>query len=216
LKDLDTALIHLLSQANPQSEAQTLLQAKARQKTLLLENPAIKPKKSLQKKPKRHAARLASKTSLKKRGLLFNTATSSRNDDDDVITWDVVQPLFQRWRIYLQTILALPTPNNNINNNKSSNKSGASPGSIVAEKLVLLDLHGCLLRIKQSDEARWTGMQGIVIKETLNTIEIVVKEGDRIVRVPKERCVFEFDLDNDGRRVAVLQGSSMMLPSRIF
>lgn len=214
MKDLDTALLHLLSQANPPSEVHTLLQTKARQKTLLLENPAIKPKKSLQKKPKRHSARLASKTALKKRGLLFNTTTSSPKDDDDVITWDVVQPLFQRWKIYLKTILALPTPNNN--NKSSSVKSAASPGNIVAEKLVLLDLHGCLLRIKQSDEARWTGMQGIVIKETLNTIEMVVKEGNRIVRVPKERCVFEFDLDNDGRRVAVLQGSSTMLPSRIF
>lgn len=214
LKDLDTALIHLLSQANPPSEAQTLLHTKARQKTLLLENPAIKPKRSLQKKPKRHSARLASKTSLKKRGLLFTTT-----NDDDVLTWEAVQPLFQRWKAYLQTILALPIPNssNNNNNNKSSSKKVAAfPGSIVAEKLVLLDLHGCLLRIKQSEEGRWTGMQGIVIKETLNTIEMVVKEGDRVVRVPKERCVFEFDVDSDGRRVAVLQGSSMMLPSRIF
>jgi ribonuclease P protein subunit POP4 len=76
----------------------------------------------------------------------------------------------------------------------------------VEARLYAADLRGCLMRAAASKEARYRGLQGIVVRDTANTLQLVTPQ-DRLLVVPKKACTWEFDADR--RRVVTLLGPGL-------
>ncbi len=63
------------------------------------------------------------------------------------------------------------------------------------EAALQLDLHGCLLAVKQHRNAQLTGKEGIVVRYSKHAFHIVSVE-DRLHVVPRLKpCRFEFRVD---------------------
>lgn len=131
-----------------------------------------------------------------------------------------MQPLHQRWRQYIGTLLAgagasaagpprqpSATGGDSVT---AAQQGGAGAGSAgtPAEGAALLgaDLHGCLLRVAESGEARYRGVEGVVVRDGLHAFVVVTKD-DRTVTLPKRACVFEYGLGRG--RVVRLLGSNL-------
>ncbi|KAH8928997.1 hypothetical protein BT69DRAFT_1292894 [Atractiella rhizophila] len=60
-------------------------------------------------------------------------------------------------------------------------------------KLLKADFHGCLIKVKRSKNASLIGGEGIVVKETQGTWEVVSRKGERKI-FPKFNSIFEIAL----------------------
>lgn len=63
------------------------------------------------------------------------------------------------------------------------------------EAALQLDLHGCLLTVKQHHNPQLVGKEGIVVRYGKHAFHVVSKE-DRLHVVPRSKdCKFEFKVD---------------------
>lgn len=117
-------------------------------------------------------------------------------------------PLHQRWRQYIAGLLAGVQPpasqRGKLGGGGGSSGGGGAVAGSTAEAALLhgADLHGCLLRVVESDEARWRGVEGVVVRDTQQTFVVITKEG-RVAALPKRPCVFEYGIGR-GRAVRLL------------
>lgn len=99
-----------------------------------------------------------------------------------------MQPLHQRWRQYIGALLATAAGSAG-----GARRGGAAPAAAAtaaeAQALLGADLHGCLVQVASSCEARWRGVAGVVVRDTANTLVVVTPES-RVVTLPKSPCVF--------------------------
>ncbi|KAJ2375265.1 RNase P/RNase MRP complex subunit [Coemansia sp. RSA 2607] len=83
------------------------------------------------------------------------------------------EPLNGMWNAYVQKLL------------------GDKPsGGVDLGRLVKADMHGAELHVVRSKCPGFVGVGGIVAQETKNVFRLVTRD-DRLVTVPKARCVFE-------------------------
>jgi ribonuclease P protein subunit POP4 len=127
-----------------------------------------------------------------------------------------VLPLHQRWRQYLTTLLAgaaaAARPPGPAATAAQQLSGAAGPAGTPAKAALLLqaDMHGCLLRVVESGEPRWQGLEGIVVRDTQETFIVVTKDS-RVVTLPKRRCTFEYSL---GQGRVVRLGGVVEAPPR--
>lgn len=65
--------------------------------------------------------------------------------------------------------------------------------AIILSRLIKCDLHGSELKVVRSKNPTFVGLQGILLRETENMMEIISKD-DKIKHVPKKNNVFGLDL----------------------
>jgi ribonuclease P protein subunit POP4 len=99
-----------------------------------------------------------------------------------------VLPLHKRWQDYARGVLH------------------GAPEPEAEDRLVGIDLHGCMLCISEAKDPRWRGLKGVVVRDSAETFQLVI-EADRFVTVPKRGCIFEYDLDR--RRKVTLLGDGL-------
>ncbi|BDA43430.1 probable ribonuclease P protein subunit p29 at C-terminar half [Coccomyxa sp. Obi] len=139
---------------------------KVQDKTLLLDNPAA-PVKKHELGRRSNQLTVLSGVQLKKLGLHQLPREDCR--------YDKLRSLNQRWESYAREALV----------------NSANP----EEAALQLDLHGCLLAVKQHQNPQLTGKEGIVVRYSKHAFHIVSME-DRLHVVPRSRdCNFEFRVD---------------------
>ena len=62
------------------------------------------------------------------------------------------------------------------------------------QKILKADLHGGLIIVAASKTKTYVGLQGIVLKESLRTFEVMTKD-DRLLRLLKKNSVFLLHTD---------------------
>ncbi len=77
---------------------------------------------------------------------------------------------------------------------------------INAKNLVCHELIGLMFKIKESKDKKLNALEGRIADETMKTF--VVESGGKEMRIPKDRCVWEFALP-DGTKAAV-EGSLLV------
>ncbi|CAM9111134.1 unnamed protein product, partial [Phaeothamnion confervicola] len=78
----------------------------------------------------------------------------------------------------------------------------------LAQRLATADLQGAYMRVARAAAASYIGVAGVVIRETVNTFELVTPPPrSRCKTVRKQGCVFELAV---GDCICSLQGSLMV------
>lgn len=72
--------------------------------------------------------------------------------------------------------------------------------NVTATNLIRHELIGLKVRVTSSLNDNLVGLTGIIIDETRNTIKLRCESGEKVI--PKEVCIFEFELP-DGNKVEV-------------
>lgn len=62
------------------------------------------------------------------------------------------------------------------------------------QKILKADLHGAVVTVVASKVNTYVGLQGIVLKETLRSFEVMTKD-DRLLRILKKNSVFLLHTD---------------------
>jgi ribonuclease P protein subunit POP4 len=101
--------------------------------------------------------------------------------------WAIFEPVWRMWCGYIREILGLnvETPYNAKGRSKWLDPKNAGP------LLAGADFHGAKVKVVRSRCLSRVGLEGIVIRDTKFTFEIVT-EKDEIKVVPKEHTVFQF------------------------
>ncbi len=101
------------------------------------------------------------------------------------------------------------TPTTSSSSSSSSSKPFSSlTGSLAVERRVLsADLHGCLLRVTESQSHDDVGIEGIVVRESATAFHLITAKSDRVRILPKAGRRFAFDL---GGRTIVLHGTGLV------
>lgn len=181
---LATMLEDLMATNPRASDSKNIAGGKLRDKTLLLDNPAV------QRDQKRRGGgglplttHLASRKEQRRQGL-YNIKNAAN------LSFNSVLDIHRQWQQYIHNLVH---PAQNLKE---------------AQQLAFnADLHGCLLRVIEAPEPRHVGLRGIVVRNSLNAFFLVTPD-DRIVMIPKNNCVFEFAID--GKRVVTLLGSGLL------
>lgn len=93
----------------------------------------------------------------------------------------IYEPLHRLWCDYMREILGLKEGKTYVD------ATGAGP------MLVSADYHGSLIEVVRSRCPSRAGLQGIVVKDTKYTFEIITKRNE-LKTVPKEHTVFRFEV----------------------
>ncbi|KAH7331725.1 hypothetical protein KP509_20G048100 [Ceratopteris richardii] len=167
-----------------------ILDSKIHAQTLLLDNPT-RQGKALYRARKRIAQNIANR-SKKHISRRQHKIIGSFDVPFQYRKFKLFQPMHELWRVYALEIV------------------NDSRGKMIEPSLLQLDLHGAYLAVVQAKIDNQVGVEGIMIRETTNTVTIVTKE-DKIKVIPKRGSVFVFRLDD--MRVAIngdqMPGSKM-------
>ncbi len=173
----------------------------------------------------KHARRALSRTQRKRLGL---------EDVDAHITYDLVRPLHDLWRTYIQQLLNIVALNGRgelVANPQFDARHLAtmSSGTVSAiqASLIKADLCGAEVEVVRAANPSLVAQRGLVVKETEHTLILAVppQAGDQRGKekstrtVPKKNAVFAVDVpltDAAGKLRFELHGNHMMhtLPSR--
>ncbi|KAH6614285.1 Rof/RNase P-like protein [Boeremia exigua] len=93
----------------------------------------------------------------------------------------IYEPLHTLWTGYVREILGL-----------GAHKAYVTPAS-AGQMLASADMHGAALRVVRSRCVSRVGLEGIVVRDSRYTFEIVTR-GDVVKCVPKEHTVFRFEV----------------------
>ncbi|KAF2631277.1 ribonuclease-like protein P complex subunit Pop4 [Macroventuria anomochaeta] len=102
----------------------------------------------------------------------------------------IYEPLNNLWLGYMREILGLSSVLNA--------KVYITPSS-AGQMLASADMHGAKLSVVRSRCVSRVGLEGIVVRDTRYTFEIVTR-GDTVKSVPKEHTVFRFEIPLTGGR----------------
>jgi len=133
----------------------------------------------------------------------------------DTLKFQSFKKLHYLWKDYMREIIDFDSLNSEKSNIRHPlEEFGGRIKAILDEPLQLkvcrADLHGCYLKISKALNACLVGIQGIVVMETRNTLQIINKK-NTLLTVPKHGTSFSFSLDGI---VITLNGSSLcMKPS---
>ncbi|MFC4249466.1 ribonuclease P protein component 1 [Natribaculum luteum] len=85
--------------------------------------------------------------------------------------------------------------------------------ALTPETLPRHELNGLPVRVAESDDPGTVGLEGIVVIETTNTLQIEVRDdgGSRVVQVPKSGSVFEFAITDDAADLEKGSGTTFKL-----
>ncbi len=85
--------------------------------------------------------------------------------------------------------------------------------ALTPETLPRHELNGLPVRVAESDDPGTVGLEGIVVIETTNTLQIEVRDdgGSRVVQVPKSGSVFEFAITDDAADLEKGSGTTSKL-----
>ncbi len=150
---------------------QQTFQSRLEDRTLLLDCPAqpVKDDKKGTIIDKKIQKKLLNSKQKKKLGI-FNIPASSLKYDD-------LLSLHHLWTSYITELL-----------NTSSNND-------VSAKLCKADYHGCIFKVVKSKSQPQEGIEGIMIKETKNTFQILTK-ANQVKLIPKKTTWISFVLEN--------------------
>ncbi|KAF3043110.1 hypothetical protein E8E11_008453 [Didymella keratinophila] len=100
----------------------------------------------------------------------------------------IYEPLHDLWLGYMREILGLPSATDT----QSEGKVYVTPAS-AGQMLASADMHGAELKVVRSRCVSRVGVEGIVVRDTRFTFEVVTK-GNTIKSVPKEHTIFAFNI----------------------
>lgn len=161
------------------------LKERLKLKPLLLEKSLINNIKRKDKKKKKKTAKLGRKA-IKS----LNLYKISKADQK----YEKFLPLHQLWKNYIQKLY--------------ENKDG----NVVIraeERILKVDLHGAEVNIQNCKCTSFIGLQGIIVKETKNMIEIILRN-DTMKAIPKRETVFEIVIH--GYKLTILGNSIIGRP----
>ena len=105
--------------------------------------------------------------------------------------YEAVQPLHQRWQQYIRGLAAAAPPHGAAQQQRKQQQQQQAAGQqqqrqrkqaeqqALAARLLGADLHGALLRVAECGEARYRGVQGVCVRDTAQTFQLVT---------PQDRC----------------------------
>ncbi|KAJ2358365.1 enolase-phosphatase E1 [Coemansia sp. RSA 2618] len=102
--------------------------------------------------------------------------------------FELFLPLHRLWSKYISSLLG----DNDITGLIADSKQQQQ----LFGRLIKADLHGAKLAVERSKCPNFVGISGIVAQETKNAFKIIT-EDDRLVVVPKARCVFALQLPSN-------------------
>ncbi|ASJ17559.1 ribonuclease P [Thermococcus chitonophagus] len=76
---------------------------------------------------------------------------------------------------------------------------GSHRGRVNRKNIIWHELIGLRVRVVGSTHPGFVGIEGYVVDETRNTLVIV---GEKVWRVPKDICIFEFETE-DGTKIKI-------------
>ena len=101
-------------------------------------------------------------------------------------------PLHEMWREYM--------------------KSTLGPSSLINNEIMLkVDYHGCIFKVVKSHCGSYVGKEGMLIKETENTFQILTRE-DKLFTIPKNGSVFQFNFEKLVKPSSGVKGKESNLP----
>ncbi|MEM7822692.1 MAG: ribonuclease P protein subunit [Candidatus Aenigmatarchaeota archaeon] len=74
------------------------------------------------------------------------------------------------------------------------------------EKIAKTEFIGMSIKVVESTNPQWVGIEGRIVDETKNMFSIDVK--GKIIKIPKENCVFEFKA---GKRWIKINGKVLLI-----
>lgn len=98
--------------------------------------------------------------------------------------YEIYVPLHNLWLGYMREILGLSS--------NTDRKVFVTPGS-AGQMLASADMHGAKLRVVRSRCVSRVGLEGIVVRDTRFTFEVVTR-GNTVKSCPKEHTVFGFEI----------------------
>jgi ribonuclease P protein subunit POP4 len=101
--------------------------------------------------------------------------------------YGIYEPLHDLWLGYMREILGLPSTDA-----AGKGKVYVTPSS-AGQMLASADMHGAKLRVVRSRCVSRVGVEGIVVRDTRGTFEVVTK-GNMVKTVPKEHTIFAFEI----------------------
>jgi len=124
------------------------------------------------------------------RSLGRNREAQASNQWKD-LCYDELAPLRELWASYIEDLLQAT----------GGGGRGGTACKELAEVLAAADLHGCTLGVVRAKNPGCVHLRGTVVEETQRTFRIVTMD-DRVLVLPKERCIFEVEVR--GARVQLL------------
>lgn len=79
-------------------------------------------------------------------------------------------------------------------------------------KVLKADYHGCILKAVRCKNPSIVGKEGILVQETENTFKIITRQ-DRLLTIPKENTVFNFELPPPHKEIITLYGNQLCFRS---
>ncbi|KAF7193035.1 Ribonuclease P protein subunit p29 [Pseudocercospora fuligena] len=178
----------LLERAHPEN-AETIFRERVKQRPLLLRPSSPDP--TLNARAKRQHERLQKEqrkrksnkpkplsAKAKRASCIYEIPKSQQK-------YTIYEPLHAMWCEYMRDILGLK------NGRAYVDPTGGGP------ILASADYHGALIEVVRSRCVSRVGLQGIVVKDTKFTFEVITKRND-LKTVPKENTIFRFDLPQKG------------------
>ncbi|KAG2389029.1 hypothetical protein C9374_014429 [Naegleria lovaniensis] len=101
-------------------------------------------------------------------------------------------PLHEMWKEYMLSMLGTSSLFNN-------------------ELLLKADYHGCIFRVVKSRCGSYIGKEGMVIKETENTFQLLTRD-DKFYIIPKNGSVFQFNFEKQVRPPSGIRGKESTAP----
>lgn len=176
----------LLKRAHSPDTASSIQHERVKQRPLLLRPSSPDPKANARSKRqyerlrKARARRTSNKpqplSAKQKRALcLYEVLVEQQK-------YAIYEPIHRMWCGYMREILGL-------SDGKRTYVDAVGAGPILASA----DYHGALLEVVRSRCVSRVGLQGIVVKDTKFTFDIVTRK-DEVKTVPKEHTVFRFEV----------------------
>lgn len=188
----------LLKRAHPDETADTIFREKVKLRPLLLRPTSPDP--SLNARSKRQYERLQKAKKQRKSNkpkplsAKQKRALSIYEIPKEQRKYAIYEPLHKMWCGYMREILGLSEGRTYVDANSAG------------QFLATADYHGAKVEVVRSRCGSRVGLQGIVVKDTKFTFEIVTSK-DELKTVPKEHTVFRFEVpfEQEGRRPLVFE-----------
>ncbi|KAJ2452522.1 RNase P/RNase MRP complex subunit [Coemansia sp. RSA 2336] len=113
--------------------------------------------------------------------------------------YELFLPLHKLWSKYIESLLGTK--------DTAEQMADAKQQQQVLGRLIKADMHGAKLAVERSKCPNFVGISGIVAQETKNVFKLITAN-DRLVVVPKARCVFTLYLPSDVQ--CVIYGDQFM------
>ncbi|KAJ1779943.1 RNase P/RNase MRP complex subunit [Coemansia sp. RSA 518] len=104
--------------------------------------------------------------------------------------YELFLPLHRLWTKYISSLFG--------DRDIASQLADAKQQQQALGRLIKADLHGAKLSVERSKCPNFVGISGIVAQETKNAFKLITPD-NRLVVVPKTRCVFALELSSDSQ-----------------